>query len=116
MNLQSLAHLLWFQVWWTYPRQDGIAWVDIPYHGFNLFEGSIWVVLAGLVLRRYLRYRRSTWELAYGLAFFTFGLTDFREAYVLSSWLLWIKGLNLLILLWLHSIVIRGSYPESKLY
>ena len=116
MNLSSLVHLLWFQVWWTYPRRDGIAWVDVPYHGFNLFEGSMWVILAALVLRRSLRHCRSRVELAYALAFFTFGLTDFREAYVLSSWLLWVKGLNLLILLWLRAIVIRGSYPESKLY
>ena len=115
MNLQALTDLLWHQVWWTYPRRDGIDWVDVPYHVFNLVEGMVWVVLAALVLRRYLSHQRSTVELAYALAFLTFGLTDFREAYCLSSWLLWVKGLNLLILLWLRSIVIRVSYPASKL-
>jgi hypothetical protein len=50
------------------------------------------------------------------LTFFTFGLTDFREAYALESWLIWLKAANLLVLLWLRSFVISRYYQESKLY
>ena len=50
------------------------------------------------------------------LAFFTFGLTDFREAYVLESWLVWVKLLNLVLLIWLRSIAVRRWYPESRLF
>ena len=55
-------------------------------------------------------------EIAYSFAFLTFGVTDFREAYALDSWLIWLKAGNLLILLWLRSLVIKRFYPESKLY
>jgi hypothetical protein len=76
----------------------------------------VWVILSGLVLRRFLGNRRSTIEVVYALAFFTFGLTDFREAYALQSWLIWLKAANLLALLWLRSRVITRYYRESKLY
>ena len=93
MNLKQYAEDLLFRTWWTYP--SGLSpWVDVPYHAFNLFEGAVWAVLSGLVLRRWLRRRRSAWEIAYALAFFTFGLTDFREAYALQSWLLLAKGVT----------------------
>ena len=116
MNFDQIADLFWLRVWWTYGRRDGIGWVDGPYHAFNLSEGVIWVVVAALVLRRHRRHHHSALELAYALAFFTFGLTDFREAYALSSWLLWVKGLNLGVLLRLRSVVIRRYYPGSKLF
>jgi hypothetical protein len=69
-----------------------------------------------LVLRRYLVFRRSAHEIAYSAAFFTFGLTDFREAYVLESWLVWLKLVNLLLLIWLRSIAIRRWYPGGRWY
>jgi hypothetical protein len=104
-----------FRTWWAY-RSDNPTWADVPYHAFNLFEGTVWVILSGLVLSRFLRHRHSKIEILYALAFFTFGLTDFREAYSLQSWLLWIKGINLVALLWLRAVVIRRYYPQSKLY
>lgn len=115
MDLKTLADLLFFRRWWTY-RSGNPAWFEVPYHAFNLFEGGAWVVLSGLVLRRYLKRRRSAVEVLYALAFFTFGLTDFREAYALDSWLIWLKGANLLVLLGLRSFVIGRYYPESTLY
>jgi len=115
MNLSQLADILWFRVWWSYPQPTD-PWFSIPYHLFNLFEGVCWVCFAGLVLRRYLKFRHSRIEIVYSLAFFSFGLTDFREAYVLESWLVWIKLANLIALVVLRSIVMRRYYPESKLF
>jgi hypothetical protein len=115
MNLERIADYLVFRTWWTY-RSGNTPWVEIPYPTFNLFEGTVWVVLSGLVLRRFLKYRHSPVEVVYALAFFTFGLTDFREAYALQSWLFWLKAANLLALLWLRALIMRRYYPESKLY
>lgn len=86
------------------------------YHFFNLFEGSVWVVFCGLVFLRRHRGQRSRLELFYALAFFTFGLTDFREAYYQQSWLIWIKGLNLALLFYFRYLVIQRFYPASKLF
>jgi hypothetical protein len=106
---------LLFRSWWTY-RSGNPDWFEFPYHFFNLFEGVVWVTLSIMVLTRSIKHRHSVIELAYALAFFTFGLTDFREAYALESWLIWIKGLNLLVLIRLRSIVIKRYYPQSKLF
>jgi hypothetical protein len=111
----KVGEMLWFKVWWKYP-QPGDPWFSIPYHAFNLFEGVCWVVIGALVLRRYIVFRRSSLEILYALAFFCFGLTDFREAYVLASWLVWVKLVNLIVLIRLRAMVIRRWYPESKLY
>jgi len=55
-------------------------------------------------------------ELLYGLSFITFGLSDYREAYVLQSWLILLKAANLVALLWLRRIVIRRFYPQRKTF
>jgi hypothetical protein len=115
MDLKPIADYLLFRTWWTY-RSANTPWVEVPYHAFNLFEGTVWVALSGLVLRRFLKYRHSNIEVVYALAFFTFGLTDFREAYALQSWLIWLKAANLLALLRLRAVVIKRYYPKSKLY
>jgi len=83
---------------------------------FNLFEGLCWTCFACLALRRYLKFRHSAIEISYALAFFSFGLTDFREAYVLESWLVWAKLANLIALVMLRSIVMRRYYPDRKLF
>lgn len=83
---------------------------------FNLLEGGVWCLFAALVLVRYGRHRRSILEPVYALSFLTFGLTDFREAFVLHSWLIWIKAVNLTVLLMLRQHIIRNCYPESKTY
>lgn len=102
------------RTWWTYsPPFDEFSQI---YHAFNLFEGCVWLVLAALVGLRYGRRGRSIVELLYAGAFFTFGLTDFREAWAMQSWLIWLKALNLGLLLRLRWYVIRNYYPESRLY
>jgi hypothetical protein len=115
MKIYQFVHLLWFEVWWKYPHPIDPLF-SIPYHYFNLFEGTCWVIIACLVLRRSLVNRRSLLELGYSSAFFTFGLTDFREAYELSSWLVWLKLVNLIVLIKLRTIVMRNCYPASKLF
>ncbi len=115
MELRSAFDYLLFRTWWRYPAGNP-TWVEAPYHAFNLFEGTVWAILSVLVLVRFLRRRGSPVEIVYSLAFFTFGLTDFWEAYELSSWLIWIKGANLLALFRLRSFVISRYYPASNLY
>lgn len=115
MNSKLILDLLVWRTWWTYPtgRRE---WFDSPYHFFNLFEGTVWVILSILVLARCVRSRRSLMEVAYALAFFSFGLTDFREAYALNTWLIWVKAANLLALIGLRAVVIKRYYPASRLY
>jgi hypothetical protein len=115
MHTADWVEFLFLRNWWRY-RPNETPWVSVPYHAFNLLEGAAWVVFAALVFRRYLREGRSRLEVAYALAFLTFGLTDFREAYALDSWLLWLKLVNLAALLWLRSTVIARWYPTCRLY
>jgi hypothetical protein len=115
MGIRSPLDLLWFHEWWRYSLRSD-PWFSWPYHYFNLFEGVCWITLAGLVLRRYLANRYSILEGWYALAFFSFGLTDFREAYVLESWLIWVKLANLIVLIALRWIVMKRYYPGSSLY
>jgi hypothetical protein len=115
MNAKQFFDLLLIRTWWTYGSGNP-DWFEIPYHFFNLLEGTIWMILSGLVLARYIRYRHSAIEVVYSAAFFTFGLTDFREAYALQSWLIWLKLANLLLLVKLRSTVIRRYYSTNKLY
>jgi len=110
-----ILDLLWTRTWWRYRSGDPSDF-SLPYHVFNLFEGTAWVVFAALVLVRCRRKERSALEVWYAVAFFTFGLTDFREAYALSSWLVWVKLVNLILLARLRAIVIRRYYPSSTLY
>jgi len=115
MNAKRLFELLFSESWWTYGSGNP-GWFEIPYHYFNLLEGTIWVILLTLVLTRYIRFGHSALEVVYSVAFFTFGLSDFREAYALESWLIWLKLANLLALIWLRAVVIQRYYPASKLY
>jgi hypothetical protein len=100
---------------WTYDPRDR-SWFAVGYHTFNLLEGAAWIVFGLLVLRRFLVHRRSRLELAYVAAFFLFGLTDFREAWSMPLWLLGVKLVNLIGLLWLRRVVMRRFYPESAVY
>lgn len=107
--------IMFTRTWWRYSPGDG-QWFTLLYHWFNIAEGVAWVVFAGLVLRRYLRNRRSSLELWYCFAFFIFALTDFREAWAQSSGLIWFKLLNLIGLFLLRRAVLSRHYPDAKLY
>ncbi len=110
-----ILDLLWFRTWWRYRPGDPSGF-SMPYHVFNLLEGAAWIVFGILVLVRYDRRGQSRLEIVYAFAFISFALTDFREAFALSSWLVWVKLANLVLLAQLRSTVIRRYYPESQLY
>jgi len=112
--MPDVAHFLFTRTWWTYdPAGDAFGQA---YHWMNLVEGSAWLVFAAVVFGRHARHRHSPIELLYGLAFVTFGLSDFREAHALESWLILFKGLNLFALLYLRRLDIRRFYPQSKTF
>lgn len=111
---EALRDWLWEHTWWSYQPDDG--GYSKPYHWFNLLEGSFWIFLSALVLWRYLRHRRSPGELLYSFVFLLFGISDFREAYALETWLIWAKGVILLALLCLRRWIMRRYYPGSRIY
>jgi hypothetical protein len=113
--MQSILELLFTSTWWKYDPEDRSLF-SVSYRTFNLIEGTVWIAFGVLVLRRFLKHRRSRTELCYAAAFVLFGLTDFREGYAMQSWLLWVKLVILVALLWLRKIVIRRYYPECKVY
>src|SRR5262245_35455633 len=112
--MPPFAESLLRRTWWTYDH--AAAWPDQLYRGFNLLEGGAWLLIAGLVLIRYRRNRKSPLELLYALAFVTFGLSDFLEAYELTSALIVFKGANLVVLLLLRRTILRRHYPQSRTY
>ena len=101
--------------WWSYDAAPASAFSRI-YRTINLVEGSIWFVLALLVLVRFARHRKSGLELLYAAAFLTFGASDFREAIALETWLILAKGVNLVALVWLRRTVLVRYYPTSRTY
>jgi hypothetical protein len=107
--------LLFRHTWWTWTDGDR-SWHSIAVHTFNLIEGLAWCVFSVLVLRRHICTRKSRTELLYSLAFLTFGATDFIEAYSLTSWLIWIKLMNLVVLWRLRAMSLRKWHPGSRLY
>lgn len=112
----SWSELLWWHEWWRFDPQ-GPTRDLIWQHVLNLIEGVSWFVFAGLVFRRFRRSRKSgRLELSYAFAFLLFGLSDFIQAYRLTSWLLVWKLVNLIVLLALRRVVIKKHYPESKLF
>lgn len=112
----SWSELLWWHEWWRFNPQ-GTTSDLITQHVFNWIEGVSWFVLAGLVVRRFRRSRKSRrLELSYAFAFLLFGLSDFVQAYRLTSWLLVWKLINLIVLLVLRRVVMKKHYPESKLF
>ncbi len=110
-----MFEVVFTQVWWRY---DGASddWFTHLYHWFNLLEGCAWLVVAGLILRRFLCHRKSRLEIVYAVAFVTFGLTDFQESLEQSSWLIWIKLVNLVGLILLRRRMMTKHYPSARVY
>jgi hypothetical protein len=113
--MKALVDTLFLHVWWEYQTANDPLFARL-YHYGNLAEGGAWLAVAALVFVRYLRHRRSRLEVVYALAFVLFGLSDFREAYRLESWLIWGKGMNLLALFGLRRFIVQNYYPAAKLF
>lgn len=113
-SVNELLDIVFVRTWWSYSDGTNPAFSK-PYHWFNLFEGWVWILCGLAVFLRYLRNRHSELEVNYAVAFVLFGLTDFREAYAQSSWLLWLKLFNLIALSYLRHLVITRYYPRCKL-
>ncbi|HET6879165.1 MAG TPA: hypothetical protein VFI31_03355 [Pirellulales bacterium] len=101
--------------WWRHTAGEAFGFSPV-YHWFNLAEGVAWCLVAGLVVRRFARQRKSKLEIIYALAFLTFGVSDFVEAQALTTWLILAKGLNLAVLFALRRHLLRRHYPASKTY
>lgn len=114
-SVSEVLDVLFTRTWWRYTPGDG-RWFTAWYHWGNILEGCAWVVFAALVLRRFLTHRNSRLELAYALVFATFAVSDFVEAWQQSSWLIWLKLVNLAGLLWLRHTVMTRFYPAAKVY
>ncbi len=111
--MNRILEILFTETWWTYDPRD-LSAHSIFTHWFNLFEAvRAWCVFAALapqVLKVLPQFDRSR---SWGVPFVVFGLTDFREAYCLQSWLLWLK-LIILVALFLKKAVDAEFYPEEQ--
>ncbi len=110
-----MLHELLTQPWWTYDPQTTGTWGHV-YRWFNLFEGSVWLVFAGLAIDRWRRHRKSSLEPVYALAFLLFGLTDYREADVQSAGLVLAKAILLIALFGLRRHIIIHHYRGSRIF
>ncbi|NQV25599.1 MAG: hypothetical protein HQ518_14660 [Rhodopirellula sp.] len=107
--------IVFMRTWWRYTPEDG-QWFTVIYHWFNIAEGGAWVVCSCLVFRRFVKHRNSRSEVFYAIAFLAFAVTDFREAWEQSSWLIWLKLANLIVLFQLRRTIMSRYYPAAKLY
>lgn len=114
-GVAQIIDILFTRTWSRYTPSEG-DWFGSVYHWLNILEGGAWFTFSLLVLWRYVKQRNSGLELWYSLAFATFGISDFAEAWELSSWLIWLKLLNLIILLRLRRIVMTRFYPQATVY
>ena len=106
------------ETWWKWDRPPGelLQFNDIACHYFNLFEAACWFMFCALVLQRWWINRQSVTEIGYAIAFLLFGISDLIEAWMLTSWLLWWKLVNLAALLWFRRTVMRQYYPDRRLF
>ncbi len=111
---RGILDIVLLKTWWQYSGHGDVPFSQI-YHYLNLAEAGVWIVFAFFVARRYLRYKHSLLELLYAFTFFLFAATDLVEAYVLTSWLIWLKAIVLLALLWIRIYIRVRYYPTSKM-
>lgn len=113
--MSQAMEFIFTHIWWTWNPNDQ-HWFSRVYHWFNLLEGLTWLVFSVLVIKRFLKHFHSNVEIAYSIAFLTFAATDFREAWEQSSWLIWLKVINLVMLVLLRRRVMQKWYLTSRVY
>jgi len=89
-----------------------IGW-NVFYIVFNFIEAILWFGIAIYVLLRYIRNKKTGYELLYVLSFFVFGVTDIIEAWGMTLCLLLLKGVCLLAIFQGRKLVIT-KYPSKK--
>lgn len=118
LSISDVPRILFWETWWSWSRatSEPRTWIDVACRDFNFVEAFAWFVFSILVYRRWRRFRRSSLELWYAFAFVLFGVSDAIEAWVLTSWLLWWKVINLTALFLLRRSVMRRLYPTAKVF
>jgi len=85
------------------------------HYWFNLIEGIAWFTIGGYVFIRFVRNRKSPYEIIYAILFFLFGMTDFREMRNLPVWLLALKAIILVSLLSARFNLKKNHYGNLKI-
>ena len=102
----------------TYPLIDtaspSLGRYRVVYISFNVAEAAAWFAIAVFVCYRYMRHRKTWYELLYALSFVLFGVTDLIETHSTTVWLLGFKAACLLAILLGRRLVV-GYYPDAKL-
>ena len=93
------------------PLLEGYWWFYVP---FNTAEAAAWFGFAVFILGRYIRHRKSWYELLYAASFVLFGITGVIETHSTTLWLLGFKGACLLAILQGRKLVV-GHYPGAKI-
>jgi hypothetical protein len=83
------------------------------YVGFNAFEAAAWFGFCLFVAGRFLRHRKTWYEILYSLSFLVFGVSDLMEIYQTTLGLLAVKGIILMSILACRKVVLE-SYPKAK--
>ncbi len=94
-----------------FPSLSGYGWVYVP---FNFVEAAAWMALSVFVLVRYVRRRRTWYELQYAASFSLFGITDLIEVHATTPLLLGFKAACLLGILQGRKLVV-AYYPGAKI-
>ena len=92
------------------PMLESYRHIYIP---FNIVEAVFWFGIGLFVLARYLRHRKTWYELQYSLSFTLFGFTDLIETHSTTVWLLCFKAACLLAILQGRKLVLT-HYPAAK--
>jgi hypothetical protein len=83
------------------------------YVGFNALEACAWFAFCLFVAVRYIRRRKTWYEILYSLSFLTFGVSDVMEMHHTTVGLLVAKGIILASILACRKVVL-GSYPGAR--
>lgn len=90
---------------------EDYRWIYVP---FNIAEAVAWFALGAFVAWRYVRNRKTWYELQYATSFALFGCTDLIETHSTTLWLLGFKGACLLAILQGRKLVI-SYYPGARI-
>jgi hypothetical protein len=83
------------------------------YVGFNGVESLAWFAFCLFVLIRFLRHRKTAFEILYAISFFVFGVSDVMEMHQTTLGLLTMKGIILVSIIACRKVVL-GHYPKAK--